>query len=230
MHMSTVPSNDASEFQNNNTSVTRGMGWLLPLLLLVLVTGLIFYFLKGSDLTPIPVAPQFTEATDTAHKGKPSKIDSGSAAEIVLPDHSVMTVSKDGIEEHLIEYLNNPRDTISKNRWFNFDSLYFENDNITLTQPSMHQIRNVVSILKTYPKTKIKIGAFTEKTNDEAADLKLTQQQADEVAAALRKAGANSAQIVSAEGYGSKYAKAEESATAEEKIKDKKISINVAEK
>ena len=77
---------------------------------------------------------------------------------------------------------------------------------------------------------KIKIGAFTDKTNDEAADLKLTGEQANEVAAALKKAGANPARIVSAEGYGSKYAKASPNASQQERMKDRKISINVTEK
>jgi outer membrane protein OmpA-like peptidoglycan-associated protein len=77
---------------------------------------------------------------------------------------------------------------------------------------------------------KIKIGAFTDKTNDETADLKLTEQQANSVAGALKKAGANSTQIVSAEGYGSKYARVPINAPINEKVKDRKISINVTEK
>jgi len=77
---------------------------------------------------------------------------------------------------------------------------------------------------------KIKIGAFTNKTNDETADLKLTEQQANSVAVALKKAGANSTQIVSAEGYGSKYARADVNSSLNEKMKDRKISINVTEK
>jgi len=134
------------------------------------------------------------------------------------------------MELHLVEYLNNQKDTINKSRWFNFDSLSFENNNIEFTSSSIHQIQNIVAILKAYPKMKIKIGAFTNKTNDETADLKITQQQADEVTSALRKAGANPAQIVSAEGYGSKYAKALSNAPLEERMKDRKISINITEK
>src|SRR5581483_1129626 len=101
-------------------------------------------------------------------------------------------------------------------------ALSFENDDTTLTSSSIHQIENIVSILKAYPKMKIKIGAFTDKTNDENADLRRTQQQADKVAAALKNAGANTAQL-SAEGYGSKYAKASADAPLNEKMKDRKI-------
>ena len=124
----------------------------------------------------------------------------------------------------------NAKDTINKNRWFNFDKLSFENDDAMLRSSSIHQIENIVSILKAYSKMKIKIGAFTDKTNDETADLKLTEQQANSVAVALKKAGANSTQIVSAEGYGSKYARADVNSSLNEKMKDRKISINVTEK
>jgi outer membrane protein OmpA-like peptidoglycan-associated protein len=150
--------------------------------------------------------------------------------EIELPNDSVVVGSNDGLELHLAEYLNNRKDTINKNRWFNFDSLSFENDNVTLSNSSMHQIQNVVYILKAYPKMKMKIGAFTDKTNDEAADLNLTRRQANEVAAALKKAGGSSAQIVAAEGYGSKYAKAPVNAPIADRMKDRKISINITEK
>lgn len=233
--MSNVPANTVNEssFSNqpkDNIQEAKGMGWLLPLLLLVLCAGLVLYFTKGSNISPLPVAEQFIAAIDTSSNKRVSTKFDSSLFTIELPNDSQIVASRNGIELHLVEYLNNRKDTLNKNRWFNFDSLFFEENNTTLTRSSMHQVQNIVSILKAYPKMKIKIGAFTDKTIDEATDRELTQQQANEVAAALKKAGANPAQIESAEGYGSTYAKAPANATLEEKIKDKKISINVTEK
>jgi outer membrane protein OmpA-like peptidoglycan-associated protein len=235
--MSNVPANTVNEssFLNqpeDNAQEAKGMGWLLPLLLLVLGAGLVLYFTKSSSTSPLPVAEQFIVAFDTAASKKAStKFDSSQRSfTIKLPDDSEIVASGNGMEFHLVEYLNNSKDTINKNRWFNFDRIFFEENNTTLTTPSLHQVQNIVSILSAYPKMKIKIGAFTDKTNDEAADLKLTAQQANEVEAALKKAGANPTQIVSAEGYGSQYAKASSTASPEERMKDRKISINVTEK
>jgi hypothetical protein len=50
----------------DNSSENLSMGWLLPLLLLVLAAGLFFYFRNGSGNSATAVAPQFVIApTDT---------------------------------------------------------------------------------------------------------------------------------------------------------------------
>jgi len=237
MHMPDVFSSPAANEASSNYRESKrveatGMGWLLPLLLLVFSAALILYFVKGSD-TALPIAEQFITAIDSsANKISNQKVDSSNSysMEIALPDNSFITGAKNGIEHHLVEYMKNVKDTVNKNRWFNFDNLSFENGSTSLTSSSIPQIKNIVTILKAYPKMKIKIGAFTEKTNDEAADLKLTEQQASSVATELKKAGADTTQITGAEGYGSTYAKAETNAPINEKMKDRKISINVTEK
>ena len=233
MHMPDVSSNDIVQPLLSNHVETKGMGWLLPLLLLVLTGALVFYFVKGSTASSLPIAQQFIEAIDTSSNNittQKNNLPVDDAMEIRLPNNSFVRGEKDGIEHHLVEYLNNQKDTINKNRWFNFNAISFENDNVTLAASSKNQIENIVSILKAYPKLKIKIGAFTDKTNDEAADLKLTEQQANAVDAALKKAGANTAQLINAEGYGSKYAKSSVNASIKERMKDRKISVNVEEK
>jgi len=49
-----------------NSSENLSMGWLLPLLLLVLAAGLFFYFRNGSVNSATAVAPQFIiSPTDT---------------------------------------------------------------------------------------------------------------------------------------------------------------------
>ena len=94
----------------------------------------------------------------------------------------------------------------------------------------MHQVHNIAAILKVYPKVKIKIGGYTDKTGDEKLNMQLSQTRADAVVNALKKAGVNPAQLVGAEGYGSQFAKAAANAPDEEKQKDRRISVNVRAK
>ena len=126
--MSNVPANTVNESSfstqpEDNRREAKGMGWLLPLLLLVLGAGLVLYFTKSSNTFPLPVAEQFIVAVDTsANKRAATKFDSSQIAfTIGLPNDSEIVASRNGIEVHLVEYLNNRKDTVNKNRWFNFD-------------------------------------------------------------------------------------------------------------
>lgn len=79
---------------------------------------------------------------------------------------------------------------------------------------------NLKAILVAYPDAKIKIGAYSDKKGDDAGNLKLSQQRADAVKAAL-----NTAQVTEAEGYGEKFAKVDENASDEEREADRKTAI-----
>ncbi|MEP7317933.1 MAG: OmpA family protein [Panacibacter sp.] len=208
------------------------MGWLLPLLLLVLTAGLVLYFMKGSNSYTagiLPAADADTTAEifqgDTVVHEKPT-------LSIRLIDGTELMALQNGVEKMLLIYLNSKdaADSISKNRWFDFDNLNFETGSAVITDSSRAQVKNIAAILKVYPKLKIKIGGYTDKTGNEAANLKLSQGRADAVVAALKKEGANPEQLAGAEGYGSQYAKAAVNAPDEEKQKDRRISINVRAK
>ncbi|CAN5519460.1 hypothetical protein BH10BAC2_BH10BAC2_24530 [soil metagenome] len=210
------------------------MGWLLPLLLLVLSAGLVMYFIKGcaddsipglseEDIPEAVAEPQAATAVNNATR-KPFSIR--------LTDSTQITAHKNGIENQLVLYImsKNPADSINKNKWFDFDDLNFKTGSAEITDSSMHQIENIAAILKVYPKVKIKIGGYTDKTGDDAINLKLSQARANAVLAALKKAGVNAEQLVGAEGYGSKFAEASANSTDEEKQKDRRISVSVRAK
>ena len=210
------------------------MGWLLPLLLIVLSAGLVLYFMKGANNNSVP---GFALIDDTAMAHV--NVDANHTITAVrkplsirLSDSTQITAHKNGIENQLVLYLSSksPKDTISKTRWFDFDDLNFESGSAIITDSSMHQVRNIAAILKAYPKLKIKIGGYTDKTGDEATNRHLSLVRAEAVVVALKKAGANAAQLVGAEGYGSQFAKAAANAPDEEKQKDRRISVNVRAK
>jgi outer membrane protein OmpA-like peptidoglycan-associated protein len=94
----------------------------------------------------------------------------------------------------------------------------------------MTQVKNIAGILKSYPRLKIKIGGYTDKTGDSLANLKLSQARANAVMAALKTDGVNMKQVQGAEGYGSQFAKADAGAADGEKQKDRRISISVRAK
>lgn len=117
-----------------------------------------------------------------------------------------------------------------KDIWFDFDNLNFETGSANITAESQAQIKNIAAILKSFPKVKIKIGGYTDKTGDAATNKKLSQSRADAVVAALTAAGTNADQLQGAEGYGAEFAKAAAGATEEDRKKDRRISIGIREK
>jgi outer membrane protein OmpA-like peptidoglycan-associated protein len=208
------------------------MGWLLPLLLLVLTAGLVMYFIKGSSDHSIPGLTEEIAgniiAPDTPHVNNTTR----KSLAIRLSDSTEITAYKNGIENQLVLYImsKEPQDSISRSRWFDFDDLNFKTGSAEITASSIHQVHNIVAILKAYPKVKIKIGGYTDKTGDEKLNMQLSQARADAVITALKNAGVHADQLVGAEGYGSQLAQAAADAPDEEKQKDRRISINVRAK
>lgn len=149
---------------------------------------------------------------------------------VTLPGGIEIDAYKGGIEDRLVAFLNDTNAKPGKDVWFDFDNLNFETNSASITPESNVQVQNIASILKAYPKVKVKIGGYTDKTGDSAANMQLSQQRADAVLKALQNTNAGTTQLVGAEGYGSQYAKAAADAPDEEKKKDRRISLSVREK
>jgi outer membrane protein OmpA-like peptidoglycan-associated protein len=221
--------NDIIYFEKNYS-----MGWLLPLLLFVLTAGFVMYFVQGNNDESVPGLLAEDDA-DSASMGIDTAQTTHSLRKhlsIKLSDSSEIIAYKNGIENQLVLYImsKEPADSISKNRWFNFDDLNFKTNSAEITDSSMHQVNNIAAILKAYPNVKIKIGGYTDKTGDEIFNFRLSTARANAVLAALKKAGVNETQLAGAEGYGSEFAKAEKDAPDSLKQKDRRISINVRAK
>jgi outer membrane protein OmpA-like peptidoglycan-associated protein len=210
-----------------------GNKWLWPILLGLLGLALLWYFLRGCNkdvTTPVvtdSVAVTPPAVIDTAIKIIAPVVESFN---VKLPDGSELNAFKGGIEDKLVAFLSNANSKAGKDAWFDFDNLNFETGSATITTESLKQINNIAAILKAFPKVKIKIGGYTDKTGDAAANKKLSQERADAVLAALKTAGANTAQLMGAEGYGSEFAKAAANAPDEERKNDRRIAVSVREK
>lgn len=231
------------QFENNNNNQGGGSiwKWLLPLLLLI-AAG---YFLwkqcekkqttttmtSSSDSTGI--SADTTSATTSTPAATPAAPAAKTDENIDL--NGVMLKGyKGGMEDQMISFLktdgykNAADDAALKDKWYDFDHVNFKMGSSTeLEAGSQGQLDNLVAILKAFPDAKIKIGGYTDKTGNEASNVKLSQARADFIKAALAKAGVG-AQVLGAEGYGSKFAKVDANASDAERAADRKMSVRFA--
>ncbi|WP_292010479.1 OmpA family protein [Chryseobacterium sp.] len=135
-----------------------------------------------------------------------------------------------GMEDSMIKYLKSGQyETATedglKSVWYNFDNVNFKTGSSSqLEAGSQEQLANLAKILKAFPDAKIKIGGYTDKTGDEAKNVKLSQDRANFIKAELSKLGVTG-QIVSAEGYGSQYATIDAKASDAERASDRKMAV-----
>ncbi|MBW8523381.1 OmpA family protein [Chryseobacterium chendengshani] len=139
-----------------------------------------------------------------------------------------------GMEDRMITFLksdgykNAADDASLKDGWYDFDHVNFKMGSANeLEAGSQGQLDNLVAILKAYPDAKIKIGGYTDKTGDEAANVKLSTERAAYIKDWLSKQGLQS-QVLGSEGYGSKYATVDASASDSERAIDRKMSVRFA--
>ena len=209
----------------------RGTNWFLPLLLIVALALAAWWLLGKSCNKEADTATTTADTVRNTPVTEPTITTTRETYMVKLPDGSELNAYRGGIEDRLVTFLGTDWRSLSddslKNTWFDFDNLNFETGSATLTSESMKQVNNIVAIMKAFPTAKFKVGGYTDKVGDEAANKNLSQQRADAVAAALKTAGAEAARITGAEGYGEQYARVAESASDEERKTDRRIALSV---
>ena len=215
-----------------------GVGWVLPLVLLVLAALAVWYFAgRGKDKSEM--ATRSTTTDNNAAKHAPVAIDNTSnnmaksgrtSTKVRLANGTELEAYAGGVEEKLVNCLDDAACKAGKDKWFDFDNINFETGSANLTSESQAQVKNIAAVLNAYPKAKIKIGGYTDKTGNAASNQKLSQQRADAVMNAIKAAGARPEQLTGAEGYGSSMAKMPASASDEERRADRRISVQLREK
>lgn len=226
--------------RNNNDGGGSIWKWLLPLLLL-LAAG---YFLwkqcnKKETTTTTTSSDSATVSSDTT--AAVSTADTATtAAPATKVDETIdlngvaLKGYKGGMEDRMISFLksdgykNAKDDAALKDVWYDFDHVNFKMGSSTeLEAGSQGQLDNLVAILKAFPEAKIKVGGYTDKTGNEAANIKLSQARAEFIKAALTKAGVG-AQVLEAAGYGSKFATVDAKASDAERAVDRKMAVRFA--
>jgi len=233
---STTPTETYS--QGNNEGGGSIWKWLLPLLLLIAAAYFIWKQCEKKKTTTTLTTTDSTTVT------------SDSTATITPSDTTVTTVTKvdenidlngtslkgykGGMEDQMIAFLkadgykNAANDEALKDKWYDFDHVNFKIGSADqLEAGSEGQLQNLVTILKAFPEAKIKIGGYTDKTGDEAKNLKLSADRANFIKSWLGKQGVG-AQVIAADGYGSKFATVDASASNEARAVDRKMAVRFA--
>ncbi len=211
--------------------------WLLPLLLLGLLLLLGYWFCgKGqapATNTNTNINKPANVVTNVNTNVNVNAVPAGEKklTEVVLPNGTKLQAYPGGIEDQLIKFIQsdeykNGTEATLKDKWFSFDDLNFKFGTTELAPESKRQLDNIVAILKAFPDVKMKLGGYTDKKGDDAANLKLSDTRAKAVKAAIEKAGVG-AQVPQAEGYGEKFATVAETGTDDERKVDRKTSVRL---
>jgi len=145
-----------------------------------------------------------------------------------LPNGVELNIPQNGIENRLIEFLNDTTRPVDDTTWFDFDRLHFGTGKATLQSSSEEQLKNIAEILKAYPNVHVKIGGYTDNTGDAAANQKLSQDRADNVMQSLGGLGV-AASRMAAEGYGEQHPVAD-NGTEEGRQQNRRIALRVTQK
>ncbi|MGK6341749.1 DUF937 domain-containing protein [Chryseobacterium sp. DT-3] len=226
--------------RNNNDGGGSIWKWLLPLLLLIAAAYFIWKQCEKKETTTTTTVVDSTgSTTDTVATVTPADT-SATTVTTTRTDENIdlngvmLKGYKGGMEDQMITFLksgnykNAADDAALKDKWYDFDHVNFKMGSSTdLEAGSQGQLDNLVAILKAFPDAKIKIGGYTDKTGNEASNVKLSQARADFIKNALAKAGVG-AQVLGAEGYGSKFATVDAKASDAERAADRKMSVRFA--
>ncbi len=144
-----------------------------------------------------------------------------------LPGGKEIVFAKSGVELDLISFIvkNKP---LEKATWFSFDRILFEPGKATLKPSSLDQLKNISEIMRAYPNIEIMIGGFTDSTENEADNLKLSKEKANSVMAELVSLGVAQNRM-KAEGYGSKNPVASNK-TPRGRARNRRIDLKVIKK
>jgi outer membrane protein OmpA-like peptidoglycan-associated protein/gas vesicle protein len=188
---------------------------------------LLFLILRGcmnKKTEEVAVTTDTTTMVSTVQPTTPAR----ESIKVTLPNGVVLDAYKGGIEDMLVQFLNGS-EPAGKDKWFDFRDLNFKFGTAEIVPESRNEVDNIIKILQAYPKVKVKIGGYTDKVGDEAANKKLSKERADAVTQILKTAGVG-AQVTDAEGYGSDFAKYPASAPESDRIKDRRVAVGVREK
>jgi outer membrane protein OmpA-like peptidoglycan-associated protein len=227
---------DAANAATHTVAKTAGNNrWIWSLLLILVAVILLWYLMrgcggekKGNMITDTASTVQMTDSA-TMQTTPPVAIVQESI-QVTLPDGTVLNAYRGGIEDQMVTFLKDNSKAAGKDVWFDFDNLNFKTGSAEISPESMKQIDNIAAILVAFPKTKIKIGGYTDKSGSEPENKKLSTERAMAVEGELKKLHTNPSQLTGAEGYGSEFAKAAASAPDEERKHDRHISVGVREK
>jgi outer membrane protein OmpA-like peptidoglycan-associated protein len=201
--------------------------WALPLALLALIP-LYFALRRPAPQQAVVQPPVRAELPGGRLPAAPAIAALGDFVEKRLPRGITLRVPSRGVEAQLIDFIGDPQRTADRETWFSFDRLEFETDSAVLKPASREQIGNVAQILTAYPNVHVKIGGYTDNVGDDAYNLKLSADRANNTLNEIASFGIDRSRL-EAEGYGENHPIAD-NATAEGRQRNRRIDIRVTKK
>ena len=202
--------------------IGRKVGYtLIGFLFLALFAWLLSRGWSGRE--PAPAAPAAAVGPATPALGA-----LGEYIQRMLPDGTELNILSLGMENRLLDFIEDRSRPVDKTTWFDFDRLTFDTGKATLQDSSREQLQNIAVILEAYPKVKVKIGGYTDNTGNKEANLRLAQDRATNVMHALVQRGVDASRLA-AEGYGEEHAVGDNS-THEGRQENRRIALRVTEK
>jgi outer membrane protein OmpA-like peptidoglycan-associated protein len=160
------------------------------------------------------------------------EITGGSPFTRVLPTGYEVLGAKDGVEQRLIEFIEDSKRKVDATTWFEFDRPLFQGGAAHLDihdGVSAHQLRNVSEILQAYQHVTLKIGAYTDNTGAPADNKKLTAERANSVEEDLVRLGV-AAERLDARGHGAEYPVCPANDTDACKARNRRVALLVTAK
>ena len=159
--------------------------------------------------------------------------DTGQPTTLKLPSGgAIASVGANSTESYLFRFLSDPQvqvDTVDLTRgWYNFDRVFFEPGKATLTPESVSQLRNIATLLRAYPKARVKLGGYTDDTGTYLVNKALSETRARTALASLVEMGISPDRL-DARGYGPNYSVAS-NATEEGRAMNRRLSVKVLQK
>ena len=220
----------------------RGFGWIWAILGLAAVAFLAMSLMKGcgeeagnkSIVSPVDgITDVVDDATDAVKDGvdaaKEGVAGLGDFFKRKLANGVELDIPENGVENQLVEFVEDDTKEIDKTTWFNFDRLTFEKGKSTLDmEKSGEQLKNIAAIMAAYPKSKVKIGGYTDNTGSKEVNKRISKERAAAVKAALvdLKVTADRMEI---EGYGVEHPIASND-TKEGRAQNRRIALRFTEK
>ena len=225
----------------------NGLKWLLPLLLLVLVSAAAWYLMGSSSSKtieqPAVVAKEpvgKTESPSVTTSAVAGTVDTsgnyiydlGKIISIDLPNGAgKLDVGENSTENRLFKFLSDAAATIDtvKGNWFEFTNVRFNTGGAKVDSASAAQLKNIVAISKAFPAATFKLGGYTDNTGDSVANVSLSQKRSEAVVVEFKKLSASVKAITGAKGYGPQYPIGDNT-TAEGKAQNRRVAIIVKSK
>jgi len=191
--------------------VKRGFPWLWVIPLAAILLGILWLAMRPKSVSVPNLAANL-----------------GNLISISLPDGASLSVPERGVEGRLLAFIRDPNRAPDSTSWFDFDRLLFDTGSATLQPQSQDQLRSIAAILKAYPNVHMRIGGYTDNTGSADANLKLSNDRANNVMAELVRMGISQDRL-DARGYGEDHPVADNS-TEEGRAQNRRISMLVTQK